>query len=342
MKFSWSMLQAALACATRWDFIYRQNLERKPSQESRLRLRGTLFHAGMAGALHASVAGKAPTYHALVAVNEAAEAEQLKWISEADYCEMVRDVAQEVHGLLMYYVPLLKLGERYDVLWRDENTPLIEYDFELANGFSGRIDAILNDKQTNTALLVDWKLRSSFGDTSLAALDGQAYAYAYALSELGIEVDEVALIEFRAKLPSRASMQISKGVPTGLPNTGAASYDTTWEQWAADVRSYGTNPEKYRAEIEPKLKTEADFWRIVQGVVNEATLLNTKQTLEAAQAQLEFYAGRESLPAAYSSHACAYCDFKQLCELRRYGYDTSFSIKKDYVNRHEIQLADTE
>ncbi len=326
-KLSWSSLQALLSCGQKFRYTQQERLERIPSAASFNRLRGTFFHAGVAAALggHKYQDG----------MREEREKEELKFVNVYDRKELddtVDRAYREAGELLGYHLPKLGIGTKIRPI---EIEGEFSIDFSADFKFTGRYDAILEDLETGEIVLADWKLRRSFNSLEAAMMDGQLYAYAYALRQQGKIVEALRFYEFSAKTPSPASIKVSKGVPTGIPNTGAASYDTTWEVWAADVARFGVvDPENYRAEMEGKLKTDADFMQVLTLPLTPASYAETERRLAAARDLLAFNVQQVVPTAAYSSYVCEGCDFLKLCISEgRHGLDATELKRSYYVER---------
>lgn len=326
-RLSWSGLQALLSCGQKFRYTQLERLEKIPNSANFGRLRGTFFHAAIASALKG--------WHYSAGMREAREEEDNKFSGVTDRRELddtLNRAFKEAAELAEYHLPKLGIGKLIKPI-------LVEQEFLLKFSknfdFSGRYDAIIEDLETGETVLVDWKLRDSFNSLESAMMDGQLYAYAYALRELGTKVDAIRFYEFSSKTPSPASIKVSKGVPTGIPNTGAASYDTTWERWSTDVRRFGVvDPDDYRDEMEGKLKTDADFMNIISLPLTPASYRETERRLEAARQLLEFAATQEVPTAAYSSYICKSCDFLKLCLSEgRHGQDATELKKRYYVKR---------
>jgi hypothetical protein len=328
-KLSWSSMQALLTCGQKFDFAQLQRLERLPFAGSFNRLRGTFFHAGIDAALQ----GK-NVWGAMVRCREQEELKAAQIVDPRQLQEVgdtLKRALKEAKDLVDYYLPQLGFGTRITPV---ESEGEFTVPFMEGFDFNGRYDAIIIDTETKQRLLVDWKLRTSFSDIDALMLDGQLYAYAWALGQLGKPVDGIRFYEFKAKLPSPASMQVKGGVPTGVPNTGAASYDTTWEAWSATVREYGAvDPEIYRNQMEGKLKDASEWMNVVDLPLTPFSLAETERRLAAARELLAFTKAQVVKTAAYSSFVCGGCDFQKICVLARHGLDTSGVVKQYYGKR---------
>jgi PD-(D/E)XK nuclease superfamily protein len=326
-KLSWSSIQSLLSCGQKFRYQQQERLERIPTAAHFGRLRGTFFHAAVASAL----LGHRP----LDGMREEREKEELKFANVFDRQELddtMNRAFKEAAELAEYHIPKLGIGTSIEPLLVEGE---FSFHFSRDFDFNGRYDAIIRDLETNETVLVDWKLRDGFNSIEAAMMDGQLYAYAYALRQLGTEVDAIRFYEFSSKQPSPASIKISKGVPTGYPNTGAASYDTTWERWSSDVRRFGVvDPENYRDEMEGKLKTDADFMNIINLPLTPASYRETERRLTAARELLAFNVSQAVPTAAYSSFICKGCDFLKLCISEgRHGIDATELKKRYYVTR---------
>jgi hypothetical protein len=325
-KLSWSSLQSLLSCGQKFHYNQVERLERLPYAGSFNRLRGTFFHEGIAAAL----LGK-NVWGAMIKRREEEDLKLAQMSDRQEADDTIRRAMKEAKELVDYYVPQLGIGTR---IIPQEVEGEFSLPFSEGFDFNGRYDAIVVDTETKQVLVVDWKLRVGFSDIDALMLDGQLYAYAMALRKLGHTIDGIRFYEFRAKLPSPASMQVSKGEYTGVPNTGAASYDTTWDVWSASVASYGVvDPNDYRDKMLPKMKEPSEWLNIVDLPLTEASIRETEARLGAARELLEFSRKQAVPTAAFSSYVCSGCDFQKLCVLKRHGLDTSLAVKSYYTKR---------
>lgn len=326
-KLSWSSIQSLLSCGQKFRYQQQERLERIPTAAHFGRLRGTFFHAAIDSAM------RGQRYQD--GMREAREKEEVKFLNVFDRQELddtMNRAYKEAAELAEYHIPKLGIGTKIKaVVTEGEFSFHFSKDFD----FTGRYDAIVQDLETGEVVLVDWKLRDSFNSLESAMMDGQLYAYAYALRQLGTNVDALRFYEFSSKQPSPASIKVSKGVPTGIPNTGAASYDTTWERWSADVARYGVvDPESYRDEMQGKLKTDDDFMNVITLPITPASYAETERRLKAARELLAFNVSQDVPTAAYSSFICKGCDFLKLCISEgRHGLDAGELKSRYYVKR---------
>ncbi len=325
-KLSWSSLQALLSCGQRFHYEQVERLERITYAGSFNRLRGTFFHEGIAAALQGR-----NVWGAMVRKREEEELKLAQLSDKREAEGIILQAMKEAKEIVDYYVPQLGIGTRI-IPQEVEGEFTLPFTDDFV--FNGRYDAIVVDTETKQVLIVDWKLRVGFSDIDALMLDGQLYAYAMALRQLGHNIDGIRFYEFKAKLPSEASMQKKNGEYTGVPNTGAESYDTTWDKWAATVRSFGqVDPEIYRDKMEGKLKDPSEWLNIVDLPLTEASIRETEARLAAAKELLAFTKTQSTPTAAFSSYVCGRCDFAKLCVLKRHGLDTSLARKSYYTTR---------
>ncbi len=371
VKISWSAVSNFLACQRKYELANVNGLSRKPSVDSYALMQGSAFHAGLEAALKASFEGYSePTTAAKHAAREYLKTATIRnktkfnWDTrteehDSEYYAMMSELSQIVPVLLAYHVPLLQLGDKWrvpskgEVLGYDQtlmdsgekwyatnpelHEPAIEWQFEHilnADGdyLKGLVDTVLQDIETGEFVVVDWKTRKAFPYDSLALIDGQLHLYAGVLNEMGADITRVIMWQFKTKIPSKA--ELSQAKKTYMqPSTGRASYDTTWEVWAASLPK-GVDPAKYEEEMRPKMKEDSDFQRPIEGRVTESSSSLMFDNVHAALASIKHSKTLETMPAALGSKACQYCDFARLCANGfRYGGDVTDILERDYVIR---------
>lgn len=299
--WSWSQLQTFLTCERKWELQYREKLATETSDEMAL---GGAFHAGIA----AHLMGADPYLAATHKLNESQ-------VNDDDYLT--------VKELLSYHLP--KISGRYEVVEKD-GKPLVEhyveYKLDNDNILVGYIDAVLYDVVQKETVIVDWKLRTRFSPEVYSALDGQLHLYA---AMLDMPVQEVVMWEFRNKVPQPASISVR----TGLPNTGAESYDTTWEYWCKTVPAY-IKPADWEGLIRPKLKDESEFVRPVRSVVTEYSKQAALDNVRKIISRINTACIDDTFSAVYNSYVCRFCPYWRLCSTTlRYG-GNSDNILLDY------------
>ncbi len=283
-------------------------------------------------------------------------------VQDDDYYAMCREVDQLVRVMLRFHIPMIGLGQRYtvptvsDVMsglapeFRtqpgQEPVPAVEWHFEfpIADNtiLSGYIDTILWDNFEEEYVLVDWKTRSNFPYDGMAMIDGQLHLYAGVINSMAEHLNSiwpigrVMMYQMRTKTPSPASINKS----TGVPNTGAASYDTTWDYWVKTLPK-GIKADKFKTLMQPKLKQNEDYQRPIYGAVTDTStqmaLDNVKAAVDAIRAAL---ATGKPLAAILSSNGCKWCDFSPLCvNVLRYGGDAT-SIITDLYDRKSDEIAE--
>lgn len=282
-------------------------------------------------------------------------------IPDQDYYIAIEDVKQGVAELLRYHIKVLGFGshfhDRFIVPTISDlaqggppvtgpafmSEPLIEYHFEYpltgSIMLSGYVDAILWDIELQQYVIYDWKTRTQFPFDQYAELDGQLHLYAAIINRLfpAADIREVRMYQMLTKPPQPAS--ISK--KTGVPNTGAATYNTTWEVWCATLPK-GLRPEQYADVMEGKLKTDEDYYRVIALPITE---FSSQEAIDNAVYISEMmdgsFRGNLGLPAVLSSHACKFCDFAMLCGgALRYGGDVSSVLTEHFVPRKIDSIED--
>lgn len=367
MNISWSLIQTFLSCQRKYELTYLEGLSKDSPTDYNLIL-GSAFHAGVEAAIRlvdwvtvryngtyedaneqavAIACEAARTYinenvKPQMVYNKVADAYE----PDIEYNKMVTEVYAIVPRLLAYHIPLMQLGKRFMPVTKglvlgsndfDESTELalewrLEYRSPLKTNLivTGFVDAILYDYEQECLVIVDWKTRGAFPNDNLALVDGQVHLYAAVLNAMGATINRVAMWQFSTKLPSPAS--ISKR--DGLPNMGAASYDTTWEHWLATLPP-NINGWKYEAEMRPKMKQPEDFQRVVWGEVTDVSQRMMWNNIYATYDAIEHAKTSEyGFPAALGSNACKFCDFLPLCANGlRYGGDVKSLIDQLYKRK---------
>lgn len=337
---SWSEMQTFMECNRKWFLRYVEGLEPKGGDDGYPRLLGSAFHAG--------IAEYAETFNVNEAIFSASEylAENTHSGNDLEYLDMVNNVHSDVYTMLRYYLPRTGLGTRYRVATvgelfpdaPDAEAPMVEWSFHTTD-VKGTIDAVLFDNETEEYVLVDWKTRSSFPFDDAAHLDGQLHLYIACLKLMtDAPLNRAIMWQFKTKTPAPAS--ISR--VNNLPNTGAASYDTTWEEWCRTLPA-GIKPEKYEALMRPKLKTDDDYMRKTEIIITPTSVENTGTVTRGILHQME-NVGKLAVvdpmlvPAIQSVHTCKMCPFYRLCGgVLRYGGDYDEAVAMFYNKRPKME-----
>ena len=374
LRLSWSAILAYLKCQRKFELAYGNNLQKIPGAESRALMLGSATHAGVEAALlhnfntndsdpyvlvTAAISGVRKYIQVATIRNKTIyNYEYRTLVPDNEYYMMVREVGKLAEELVRFHVPLIGIGTRYltasteDVLQNVPPntaklqkgvklaTPAIEWNFEYDLGentiLTGTVDTVLWSVEDEGYVVVDWKTRGAFPIDSLAMLDGQTHLYAAVINAFAYHyrkvnpIKAVAMWQLRTKTPSPASISVK----TNLPNTGAASYDTTWDYWVETLPA-GIDPEKYRELMEPKMKSPDEFQRVLKSVVTEASsALAVENVQVAAESIRAALATGKALPAILSSDGCKFCDFVPICSTAlRYGGDVKSVIDHQYMQR---------
>lgn len=364
IKISWSAVSNYLSCQRKYELANVNGLSRKPSVESYALMQGSAFHAGLETALKVSFENDGdPVIAARAAARDylrtatIVNKTRFNWETrreehDGEYYSMMSDLSQIVPALLAYHIPLIGLGVKWRVPSKAEvlgypadatdidvslGEPAIEWQFEHilnAEGdyLKGLVDSVLQDMETGEFVVADWKTRKAFPYDSLALIDGQLHLYAGVLNEMGANISRVVMWQFKTKTPSKAELSTAKKTYM-QPMTGRAGYDTTWEYWVNTLPA-GIDPSKYEEEMRPKMKTDSDFQRPVEGRVTESSSMLMFDNVHAALASIKHSKTLATMPAALGSKACQYCDFARLCSNGfRYGGDVTEILERDYVVR---------
>jgi PD-(D/E)XK nuclease superfamily len=366
IRLSWSAMQSFLTCPRKHHLTYLQNLQKKPTAEKARLVFGSAFHKGIETALHMSVRGR----HSLETYQTEAVAAARKYVTDntvsgltvrnhkgelvtdTEYYNSMADVKASVGDLLRYHIKVmgfgshfhdrfivpalsdLAMGEAPSAVMDANALPLIEYHFEyelLSNVvLSGYVDAILWDVELGQYVIYDWKTRTQFPFDQYAEIDGQLHLYAAVINELFplANVSEVRMYQMLTKPPQPAS--ISK---KGVPNLGAASYNTTWEVWCATLPR-GLVAEHYREALEGKLKTDEDFYRVVSVPITRYSCHEALDNAVTIAHMIEPAYEWDAPPAVLSSNGCKFCEFAMLCGgVLRYGGDATSVLTEHYIPR---------
>lgn len=372
LRLSWSAIQSFLACQRRYELSYRENLQRQPNAAQGNLLLGSAVHAGIETALRASFEERHPATAWEVGIRAARRYVQQATVPnrtirdsygttvpDYEYYSMVKEVEAVAAALLDFHYPQFEIGERFTVptiaevlsntppakthlrpIEDPNDQPAIEWHFELPLDadtiLSGYIDTVLWDVVEQEYVMVDWKTRTQFPSDMMAMIDGQLHLYAGVVNAMAgfygtaTPINKLLMWQLRAKPPQPAS--ISKR--NGLPNTGAASYDTTWEIWSATLPR-NIRAADYAEIMEGKLKEARDFQRVIPAVVTEtSTKLALDNVLAAVASIRAAIATGKPMAAILSANGCKFCDFAMLCaNAFRYGGDVAPLVEQFYQPR---------
>lgn len=318
MIYSWTTTSDFLTCPRKFQYKHVMGWNRQGKPSIAL-IRGSAVHAGLAAAL--KVPATECNSVAVRVAREWLETDELDTAKRLlenppefpiDIEGIYLEAWQEASAILSTYVPLLGLGTQWELAYHD-GTPLVEIPIsyvEDGNRVAGTFDAILRNIETGKLVMVDWKTRTQFPPAYAMICDGQLPFYASLWNRwcrenaIDMEVSEVAMVDLRVKIPSPASISVKNGVP----NTGAATYDTTWETW---VRTLPANidPEKYRELMMPKLKPQDSYlrWNFFP-----VTILSERSAWDNFQMRVQMT--KVGLyPPVYNAFTCQMCPFNSIC-----------------------------
>lgn len=365
IRISHSQKRSFLKCPRQWELRYTQGLSPKSVSDKKPMLLGSAVHAGIAAALtHVYEKGILGIGEALKAcslwiITNTTE-NKMRWIAEGgyeidnEYYRMMREVEEEAHKLLRFYLPRMELGTRYvpigthelmmDTEGKDEPCVELKFEYPLTEvgdkwgkvDFSGYIDAVMKDITTGEIVIFDFKVRGMFGYDQIAALDDQLFIYAALLERVGVKIDKICMYQIRSKLPSPAS--ISK--VSGLPNLGGENgFDTTRDYWLETLPA-NVKPDQWLPKVEHKFKSLSDWIRpIYMPVTTDANNLTVLNLVATARMMLEAIE-QDSFPAVLDSNVCKQCDFWKLCSALQYGGNPAAIIEQSYDRKAGYEEVD--
>lgn len=369
-RYSWTTILDFLKCMRYGELKHIEGYRERPSVSSRPMILGSAVHKGIETALRMRTeltgdpranVGRAVTMGVNAArqyVRDETRMDVLKYesgrsVPDTAYYQMMDELTGLAPTLARYHVGQLpqtwRVAYKWEVLGRmtegtEQSVTGIEYDQDTlalewnishitpdGDLLTGIVDCIVIDTATGELFIVDWKVRTSFPRSEEAFVDGQLHLYAAMLNAAGASIRKVVMYQMKNKTPSPAEI-----LKSGEPGTGRASYDTTWDVWAMDVRAVGKDPEKYRAEIEPKLKRDDEFRSIVSSAVTENSSTLSLENAYAAIKQVKEAEKTEQFPAILSSYACSNCAFLKLCAGPfRFGGDATVILDRDFDKKKE-------
>lgn len=358
MTYSHTRLQTAMKCGQLYRWRYQQRIKERPSVGSRPMILGSAVHAAFEEALRAKTERPTLKLEGLIALAVMHAREYIKGetqpnvrkyengvqVYDSDYYEMMRLLGDEAAELIVHYLPTVpdswriatkrqvipsrypagdKRGDELALEWQ------IRHTFPDGQEFTGVVDAVIVDINTDALLMVDWKVKSQFPTDDKAALDGQLHLYAAILNHYGANIREVCMYQMKSTPPAPA--ETGKGAKNkGEILTGRDSYATTWEHWCATV-PMGTNVSKYEASMKPKMKTMDYF---VRPVYSDVTRWSSQFSLDNAVQAIRMIEN-DTLPAVLNAWTCGYCQFARLCDARKNGGNIDTLVQLAYDRETE-------
>lgn len=313
--FSASRIGTYLACPRRYKYNYIDNLT--PKHEATALTLGRLAHKGMEYAFGSCQKG--------LTIEESAHEGRSAIASMCDD-EELREQARTVFDLAWVgFHP-----ERYDVYVLD-GQPLLEHEFNVpfpprlegydSDVLHGFIDAVLIEKDTGNAYVVDYKFRKRFADADDNMLNLQNLIYAYAMKYQGIDV--VGTMLWECKNYPMATPRINKD-----GTLSRAKIACTWDAYAAYAISKGLNPMEYSEEMEPKLR-DVEWTRVTVDYTPDEAIHNAIHNV-VCPAVTDIKEGRALYPHV-NTWTCRGCDYNPLCTGELRGYDTDAWIGDDGI-----------
>jgi hypothetical protein len=367
LRISHSQKQLFLKCPRAWELRYAEGLSPKNVSDKKPMLLGSAFHAGIAAGLtemykdgefmlHQATTAAIRWVHDNTVPDKTRYVEGGGFERDHSYYRMMDEIKEEASKLLRFYLKRMELGTRYRVMGTheligtanelfdlsgEEDKACVELEFKIAIPhtdvqFSGYIDAIMMDTETNEIVIFDWKVRGMFAYDQLAGLDDQLFIYATLLSTVGVRVDKVCMFQIKSSLPDDARIGVN-----GLPLTGGdRGVNTTRDRWIETLPA-NVNPDQWLPKMEGKFKPLSEWVHPVfmpyTSDVGNLTMLNLQATIK----HMQFAISNDSYPATLNQSVCKQCDFWRLCSGMQFGGDPSLIIqhsydRKDTMNELEI------
>lgn len=267
-------------------------------------------------------------------------------VRHTEYYNGMEQIYNEAPHLIEFLLPHLQLGTRYFPAMMSDffepinptedipkyylgmyDEPIIEFNFEIVDDAGhtivGIIDAILYDRETDSFVLFDWKVRSRMLDEVEASMDSQLMLYASIfnqLMDLPKPLSSVCMMQMRNSLPKPAKMNkpSAKGwLPSISPQT--STWGVWWNSIPSEARAHMDEFEWQKKMLgEGRLKT-VDHWFVpvvmpVTPTSMQEVDLNTELTLQQIDQSLE----TSRWLKLWSAHTCGFCAYKDLCKADRF------------------------
>lgn len=199
---------------------------------------------------------------------------------------------------------------------------------------TGIIDLVLRDNVTGRVSLAEHKTTAAVPSPSVRLRDFQTVLYAEKLKQtMGLAIDSVLWNYLRTKPPEQPAMLKNGKL------SRAATMDTTWPMYLAEVHRHGLDPNDFtdvRERLEPR-ELAVYFPRYEHVIVADSTLLLEDYAVESTRMRRAVWEwdNNRSRPIRTVTRGCDWCSFYRLCEAEIMGGDTDDLIKRHYSTRNE-------
>jgi hypothetical protein len=295
------------------------------------------------------------TTSALVEHDKLVDAEKKNYHGERDddyYAEMAfnRDIIPQ---LVRLNIPMMELGSRYRVAMKSEfynldgedDTPLVEHEFETTDAaedgrerkITGVVDAVLYDKQTETYILYDWKVRGRLLDPVAVMQDIQLALYATVLNSDAYRNDKDSYISLTRmyqmlKTPPKPAKLKKDGTPSVAKQ--ASYFEFWWNSLPTPFRSKESRS-KWEETMSDKLRQQEDWVLAVDNPVTWHTMEEVSDVVEGTLNRIESSIHHMDFLATWGAHSCEFCQFKKLCQARRTTGNIEDTVNELYTVKAE-------
>lgn len=216
-------------------------------------------------------------------------------------------------------LPLIQYKISFPVVEADDSTCI----------FEGTLDWCALEVGTGLNHLVDFKVRRNLKSLAYDFAQTQVYAYAHGLSNIGLRVDNVTIIQFRARVPAIPSRNKTR------PGMSRQAIATDWGTYREAVRANGFNPDDYldmQAKLQPfdVMNTEPLFSKYALNIIKEVRHASLDY-MRTVQNGGPWYRTRVQ-------HVCDRCPMQLLCEVELCGGDVTVVQEQEYVRKDATDI----
>lgn len=269
----------------------------------------------------------------MIPLNGAEEKLDEMFIEELEDVSEYKDFVKEVKRIFLGY---LRRWKNHPIVFKDSEV-LLKY--EIIPGkvlFTGKVDALCEDRTTGGWWLGEHKTHKNFPSEETRFANAQTIIYKWLLQQCGYPEVEGVMWDYLRTKPARDPKVLKSGHLSRAQRTLAS---TDYYHFKRYLKQNGIPLADYEEELD-FLQDQGDrYYQRIFLPINSRMVKNVvKDVMETAHEILEYH--ESSKARNLSEMTCRNCDFKTLCFAQLSGADAKFVRKRSYQKRSKEMSID--
>lgn len=312
-NLSYSQIVEWMNCPHKHNLSYIQGY--RPKSDGIPLMFGSFFHEGIA----ADIRGEGVRKSVEDAATKASEK-----LSSPLLIGVLEDTAEQAIEVVYRASEWMAIHSAWETVSLN-GEPLIEVKMDVPiegwQNYVGIGDWVARNRYNGKTYLIDWKTRGRLSDPRNEELNLQLMSYLAMFAQLGLTIDEAAIVQVLSKLPVRPKLNKDGTM-------SRAKIATDWMTYEEALIENGLDPDDYFTMRE---KLDAQFFEFVELYFSPQEIKSAWDTIiyPSSQAIIQ----DETRMRHMSPWNCRNCAFKQPCLEDLRGYDPTDTLERHFERK---------